>query len=88
MLKLKKLLVYNKNKVCNVSELNNTSFVTTHHNELSIADNINAVIEGFNNGSTITVFKGNRTILLSSRVHNEATLMKYINCATTVRICG
>lgn len=53
----------------------------------AIADNINKVIEGFNNGNTITVFKGNRTIVMSSRVHNEATLMKHINGATTVRIC-
>lgn len=62
-------------------ELNNASFE-------AIADNLNKVIEGFNNGNTITVFKGNRTIVMSSKVHTEATLMKYINGATTVRICA
>lgn len=64
-----------------MATLNNTSFE-------AIADNINKVIEGFNNGRTITVFKGNRTIVMSSKVHSEATLMKYLNGATTVRICG
>lgn len=81
MQKLKKLLVYKKNKVCNMSELNTTSFE-------AIADNINKVIEGFDNGKTITVFKGNRTIVMSNKVHSEATLMNHINGATTVRICG
>lgn len=32
--------------------LNNTSFEVTHLNGLVIADKINAVIEGFNNGVT------------------------------------
>ena len=64
-----------------MSELNNTSF-------LAIADNINKVIEGFNNGATITVFKGNRTIVMSSKVHTEATLIHHLNGATTVRICA
>ena len=64
-----------------MSELNNTSFE-------AITNNINKVIEGFNNGATITVFKGNRTIVMSSKLHTEATLMKYVNGATTVRICG
>ena len=64
-----------------MSALNNTSFE-------AITDNINKVIEGFNNGKTITVFKGNRTIVMSSKVHTEATLMHHINGATTVRICG
>lgn len=63
------------------SEINNISFE-------AIAEKINKVIEGFNNGKTITVFKGNLTIVLSSKVHTEATLMKYLNGATTVRICG
>ena len=78
MLKLKKLLVYNKNKVCSMTTLNKTSFEAI----------INKVIEGFNNGATITVFKGNRTIVMSSKVHTEATLMHHLNGATTVRICG
>lgn len=64
-----------------MSALNNTSF-------LSISDKINKVIEGFNNGTTITVFKGNRTIVMSSKVHTEATLMHHLNGATTVRICS
>ena len=64
-----------------MSELNNTSFE-------AIADKINKVIEGFNNGATITVFKGNRTIVMSSKVHTEATLMHHINGATNVRICA
>ena len=64
-----------------MSTLNNISFNV-------IADNINKVIEGFNNGYTITVFKGNRTIVMSSKVHSEATLMHHINGATTVRICA
>ena len=70
-----------------MTTLNTTSFEATNLNELSIADKINKAIEGFNNGNTITVFKGNRTIVMSSKVHNEATLMKNINGATTVRIC-
>lgn len=53
-----------------------------------MTNNINKVIEGFNNGKTITVFKGNRTTVLSSKVHTEATLMYYLNGATTVRICA
>ena len=64
-----------------MSTLNNTSFE-------AMKSNINKVIEGFNNGKTITVFKGNRTIVMSSKVHSEATLVKYINSATTVRICA
>lgn len=64
-----------------MSALNNTSFE-------AIANNINKVIEGFNSGATITVFKGNRTIIMSSKVHTEATLMHHINGATIVRICG
>lgn len=64
-----------------MSALNTTSFE-------AITDNINKVIEGFNNGKTITVFKGNRTIIMSSKVHNEATLMHHLNGATTVRICA
>lgn len=71
-----------------MSTLNNTSFEATHINELAIADKINTVIKRFNNGSTITVFKGNRTIVMSSKVHNEATLMHHLNGATTVRICA
>lgn len=62
-------------------ELNNASFE-------AISDNLNKVIEGFNNGKTITVFKGNRTIVMSSKVHSEATLVHHLNGATTVRICG
>lgn len=64
-----------------MSTLNNTSFEV-------MADNINKVIEGFNKGATITVFKGNRTIVMSSKVHTEATLMHHLNGATTVRICA
>lgn len=64
-----------------MSTLNNTSFE-------AITDNINKVIEGFNNGKTITVFKGNRTIVMSSKVHSEAALMHHLNGATTVRICA
>lgn len=61
-----------------MSTINKTSFE-------AIADK---VIEGFNNGKTITVFKGNHTIVMSNKVHNEDTLMKHINGATTVRICA
>ena len=64
-----------------MSTLNKTSFET-------ITDKINKVIEGFNNGNTITVFKGNRTIVMSNKVHTEATLMHHLNGATTVRICA
>ena len=49
---------------------------------------VDKVIQGFNNGKVIIVFKGNRTIVLSNKVHNEATLMKCINGATTIRICA
>lgn len=64
-----------------MSALNNTSFE-------AIADKINKVVEGFNNGKTITVFKGNRTIVMSNKLHNEATLVHHLNGATTVRICA
>ena len=64
-----------------MTTLNTTSFET-------MTNNLNKVIEGFNNGATITVFKGNRTIVMSSKVHSEATLLKHINGATIVRICG
>lgn len=61
-----------------MSTLNNTSFETI----------VDKVIQGFNNGKTITVFKGNHTIVMSNKVHSETTLMKYLNGATTVRICA
>ena len=64
-----------------MSALNKTLFE-------AMTNNINKVIEGFNSGSTIVVFKGNRTIVLSSKVHTEAALMYYLNGATTVRICA
>lgn len=64
-----------------MSTLNNASFE-------AMTSNINKVIEGFNNGKTITVFKGNRTIVMSSKVHSEATLVHHINGATNVRICA
>lgn len=64
-----------------MTTLNNASFE-------AITDNINKVIDVFNNGATITVFKGNRTIVMSSKVHSEATLLHHINGATTVRICA
>ena len=64
-----------------MSALNKTLFE-------AMTNNINKVIEGFNNGKTITVFKGNHTIVMSSKVHTEATLLKYLNGATTVRICA
>ena len=57
-------------------------------NNTSLNAVINKVIQGFNNGKTIVVFKGNHTIVLSNKVHSEAVLMKYINVATTVRICA
>lgn len=58
--------------------LNNTSFEAI----------VDKVVKGFNNGKTITVFKGNHTIVLSNKIHNEATLLKYLNGSTTVRICA
>lgn len=61
-----------------MSALNNTSFEAI----------VDKVIEGFNSGYTITVFKGNRTIVMSNKVHTEATLMHHIKGANTVRICG
>lgn len=64
-----------------MSALNNTSFE-------AMTNNLNKVIEGFNNGKTITVFKGNHTIVMSNKVHSEATLIEYLNGATTVRICA
>lgn len=63
-----------------MTTLNNTSFE-------AMTSNINKVIEGFNSGTTIIVFKGNRTIVMSSKVHTEATLLHHLNGATTVRIC-
>lgn len=57
-------------------------------NNTSLKAIINKVIEGFNNGKVIVVFKGNRTIVLSDKVHNESTLIKYLNDATTIRICA
>lgn len=61
-----------------MNALNNTSFKAI----------VDKVIQGFNNGKTITVFKGNRTIVLSNKVHSEVILMKYLNGATIVRICA
>lgn len=63
------------------SEINKTLFE-------AMTNNINKVIESFNNGSTIVVFKGNQTLIMSNKVHSEATLLKYLNGASTVRICG
>lgn len=57
-------------------------------NNTSIKAIIDKVIEGFSNGKSIVVFKGNCTIVLSNKVHSEATLLKYIDGATTVRICA
>ena len=63
-----------------MSTLNDASFN-------AIADNINNVLNAFHSGSNIVVFKGNNTVVMSSKVHSEATLIKYLNGATTVRIC-
>ena len=63
-----------------MSTLNNTSFE-------AIADKLNNVLNAFHSGSTIVVFKGNNTVVMSSKVHSEAALLEYINGATTVRIC-
>lgn len=71
-----------------MTTINKTSFEATNLNELAIASNINKVIERFNSGATIIVFKGNHTIVMSSKVHTEATLMHHLNGATTVRICA
>ena len=64
-----------------MSELNNLLFE-------AMTNNLNKVIQGFNNGKVIVVFKGNRTIVMSNKLHSEAVLMKYLNGATTVRICA
>lgn len=57
-------------------------------NNTSLKAIVDKVIQGFNNGKSIVVFKGNRTIVLSNKVHSEAVLMKYLNGATIVRICA
>ena len=62
--------------------------VNSEINNLSLNAAINRVIQSFNNGKVIVVFKGNRTIVLSDKVHNESTLIKYLNVATAVRICA
>lgn len=54
----------------------------------AMTNNINKVIQGFNNGKAIVVFKGNHTIVMSNKLHTEASLMKHINGATIVRICA
>ena len=64
-----------------MSILNNSAFE-------AISNNINTVLNAFHSGSTIVVFKGNNTVVMSSKVHSEAALLEYINGATTVRICG
>lgn len=58
--------------------LNNTTFEAI----------IDKVIQGFNSGKVIVVFKGNHTIVMSNKVHTEAVLMKYLNGATTARVCA
>ena len=54
----------------------------------AMTNNLNKVIEGFNNGKSIVVFKENGIIVLSNKLHTEAVLMKYLNDATIVRICA
>lgn len=61
-----------------MSTLNNSSFEAI----------VEKVIQSFNSGKTVIVFKGNNTIVMSNKVHTEATLLKYLNGATTVRICA
>lgn len=61
-----------------MSALNNESFEAI----------VDKVIQSFNNDKVIVVFKGNRTIVLSNKVHSEAVLIKYLNDATIVRICA
>ena len=63
------------------SEINNTLFEV-------MTNNLNKVIECFNNGKVIVVFKGNGTMVLSNKLHSEAVLMKYLYGSTTVRICA
>lgn len=63
------------------SEINNTSFE-------AIADNINTVLNAFNDNNMIVLFTHNTTVAMSKVLHSEAELMKRLQWCDHVRICS
>lgn len=64
-----------------MSTLNNTSFE-------AITNNINTVLNAFNDGSMIIVFTHNSTVAMSKALHGEAELMQRLQWCDHVRICS
>lgn len=54
----------------------------------AITNNINTVLNTFNDGSMIVVFTHNNTIAISKALHSEAQLMKLLQYCDHVRICS
>lgn len=54
----------------------------------AVTNNINTVLNAFNDGSMIVVFTHNQTIAISKALHSEAQLMKLLQHCDHVRICS
>lgn len=64
-----------------MSTLNNTSFE-------AITNNINTVLNAFNDNHMIVLFTHNQTIVISKALHSEAELMQRLQWCDHVRICS
>ena len=64
-----------------MSTLNNTSFE-------AISNNINTVLNAFNDNHMIVLFTHNSTIAMSKVLHSEAELMEHLQWCDHVRICS
>lgn len=64
-----------------MSTLNNTSFE-------AISNNINIVLNAFNDNHMIVLFTHNNTVAMSKALHSEAELMQRLQWCDHVRICS
>lgn len=64
-----------------MSKLNKTSFEV-------ISNNINIVLNAFNDNHMIVLFTHNTTVAMSKVLHSEAELMKRLQWCDHVRICS
>ena len=64
-----------------MSTLNNTSFEV-------ISNNINTVLNAFNDNNMIVLFTHNNTVAMSKVLHSEAELMQRLQWCNHVRICS
>lgn len=54
----------------------------------SISNNINTVLNAFNDNHMIVLFTHNSTVAMSKALHSEAELMKRLQWCDHVRICS